>query len=288
MSKKYILYNSLAANGGCSNDIEALKASYPDGIMTDMCGIEHYNDFFNSLESTDEVIICGGDGTLNHFVNDIKGIEITNPVYYYAVGSGNDFARDLGKKRADKPDYQINEYIKDLPTVYVNGMERLFLNGIGFGIDGYCCEVGDKIREKHRKQGKSKPINYIPIAIKGLLFDFKPANAVIIVDGIKYTYKRVWLAPSMNGRYFGGGCMPTPAQKRLSDDKKLSVMLYHGAGRLTALVLFPTIFKGKHIKYEKVVKVHSGKEITVEFDHPTPLQIDGETVLGVTSYTVRV
>ena len=31
-----------------------------------------------------------------------------------------------------------------------------------------------------------------------------------------------------------------------------------------------------------------GKDITVTFDRPTPLQIDGETVLGVTSYTVTV
>ena len=30
-----------------------------------------------------------------------------------------------------------------------------------------------------------------------------------------------------------------------------------------------------------------GHEITVEFDRPCALQIDGETVLGVTSYTVK-
>ena len=29
------------------------------------------------------------------------------------------------------------------------------------------------------------------------------------------------------------------------------------------------------------------KEVEVEFDRPTPLQIDGETILGVTSYKVK-
>jgi hypothetical protein len=34
--------------------------------------------------------------------------------------------------------------------------------------------------------------------------------------------------------------------------------------------------------------VLQGKSITVTFDRPTSLQIDGETVLGVNSYTVKV
>jgi diacylglycerol kinase family enzyme len=50
---------------------------------------------------------------------------------------------------------------------------------------------------------------------------------------------------------------------------------------------FPSIFKGEHVKKTKIVKVFSGKEITVEFDRPTAIQIDGETILGVTKYTAR-
>ena len=47
------------------------------------------------------------------------------------------------------------------------------------------------------------------------------------------------------------------------------------------------IFKGEHIKHTKMVAVHTGREITVEFDRPTPLQIDGETIRDVTRYTAR-
>ncbi len=46
------------------------------------------------------------------------------------------------------------------------------------------------------------------IAIKGLLFHYRPTNAVITVDGVTHTYKKVWLVPTMNGRYYGGGMMP--------------------------------------------------------------------------------
>ena len=51
-------------------------------------------------------------------------------------------------------------------------------------------------------------------------------------------------------------------------------------------MVFPSIFKGEHISHKDMVDVMSGHEITVEFDKPTPLQIDGETILGVTKYTV--
>ena len=51
---------------------------------------------------------------------------------------------------------------------------------------------------------------------------------------------------------------------------------------------FPGIFKGEHVKHKDMVEVLSGKRITVEFDKPQSLQIDGETILGVTSYTATV
>ena len=75
----------------------------------------------------------------------------------------------------------------------MNGKKYKFINGIGYGIDGYCCEVGDKMREE-----AVKDINYTSIAIKGLLFHYHPTNATVTVDGRKHTYKKVWLAPTMN------------------------------------------------------------------------------------------
>ena len=53
---------------------------------------------------------------------------------------------------------------------------------------------------------------------------------------------------------------------------------------LKALTVFPSIFKGEHIRHIHVVEVLTGQNITVEFDRPAPLQIDGETIPGVSSY----
>ena len=55
-----------------------------------------------------------------------------------------------------------------------------------------------------------------------------------------------------------------------------------------ALMVFPNIFKGEHVKEEKIVKIYKGHSVTVEFDKPTALQIDGETIRNVTSYSVTI
>ena len=145
-------------------------------------------------------------------------------------------------------------------------------------------DIGDMVRETK----PNEPINYAGIAIKGLLFHYKPTLAEVTVDGKKYTYKKTWIAPTMNGKCYGGGMYPTPDQKRISDDKKITVMIMHGCGRLRALMAFPSIFKGGHVKRTKMVALHEGREITVKFDRPAALKIDGETVLDVSEYTMKV
>ena len=277
----YVLYNGLSGNGSGKAKAEEINTFLGgmEPVFKDVTKISGYGEFFSGLNSDDRIYLCGGDGTLNRFINDTDGMEITQPVYYFPTGSGNDFWNDLGKKPGDAP-VQINEYIKDLPFVEVNGMKRRFLNGIGYGIDGYCCEVGDQMRAA----GNEK-IDYAGIAIKGLLFHYKPTNAEIDVDGNKYSYKKVWLAPSMNGRYYGGGMIATPGQDRLGKDRLLSLLVFHGSGKIRTLAIFPSIFKGKHVDHKKVVEVKTGHRITVTFDRPVALQIDGETVLNVTTYT---
>ncbi len=287
MATKYILYNPYAGNGKCQAGAEELQRTYENSVLINMNRISSYKVFFDGLEPDADIIICGGDGTLNRFANDTKGVNYPNKVYCYAMGTGNDFLRDIGHGPLEKPDFCISEYLKNLPAVTVNGKESVFLNGVGYGIDGYCCEVGDMLREQNEKKKSDKPINYTAIAIKGLLFYFKPRNATVTVDGKEYSFKKVWIAPTMNGRYYGGGMMPTPDQNRLNKDNKLSLMLFHGSGKLKTLMIFPSLFKGEHVKHKKHITILEGKEITVSFDSPTPLQIDGETVLGVTEYTVH-
>lgn len=275
---KYVLFNPFSANGECTKKSEEYQKTLECSKIIDITDITDYKNFFANLDKTDEIIICGGDGTLNRFVNNIDGIDIDNEIYYVPMGTGNDFYADVTQETG-KP-ILINDYIKNLPVVTVKGKKYKFINGVGYGIDGYCCEVGDKLH------AEGKAANYTAIAIKGLLFHFKPVCATVTVDGVEHTYKKVWIAPTMFGRRYGGGMIPTPEQIRGGEE--LSLMMFHGSGKLKTLMIFPSIFKGEHVKKEKYVTVLKGKNITVKFDSPRALQIDGETVLDVEEYTANV
>lgn len=246
-----------------------------------MTTISDYAAWLGTLPVDASLIIAGGDGTLNRFLNDTDGMALPEKLYYFATGSGNDFLHDLGLEKGADP-VPVTQYLRDLPTVTVNGKHWRFLNGIGYGIDGYCCEVGDALRGK-----SDKPVNYTAIAIKGLLFHFHPANAEVTVDGKTKRYRRVWLAPTMNGRFYGGGMMVTLDQHRGNAEGKVSVCVMHGSGKIKTLAVFPSIFKGGHVKHTEMVEILTGHDIEVRFDRPCALQIDGETIRNVTSYSVH-
>lgn len=280
--KYHILHNPFAGHGSHDEQLGRITALYGENTrIVNITEIGSYADFASTLEDDDVIILCGGDGTINRFVNDSEGVEINNDILYSPMGTGNDFLRDI-EVPFDTDPFSIKKYIEKLPECEINGKKYRFLNNVGFGIDGYCCEIGDKLKAE-----SPKPVNYTAIAIKGLLFHYKPTNATVVVDGKTYNYKKVWLAPTMNGRYYGGGMNATPEQKRDDPEGKLSVMLFHGKGRLATLMAFPSIFEGKHVEKKNIVSIHTGKDITVTFDSPAPVQIDGETILGVTSYTAK-
>ena len=278
--KHFILYNPTAGHGHADEEMNILRGDFTcESILIDVTNPCGYVDALSDIRPDDVITISGGDGTLNKFINNMDIDNIPCDVYYYGSGSGNDFLHDITDgKFTDKP-LKINKYLKGLPTVTVNGKSYRFINGIGFGLDGYCCEKGDELKEK------GKPVNYTAIAITGLLFKFKPRKASVTVDGKKYRFNKVCIAPTMHGRCYGGGMIPTPEQDRLAG-KGVSFMALHGAGRVKILTIFPSIFKGEHVKHRDVVTIIPSREVEVEFDAPCALQIDGETIRNVKKYKV--
>ena len=265
---KYYLFNPLANNG--------IKSYIPEGAELIDASKTDYKAFFDGLKEDDEVVLIGGDGTINYFINHVDTSQLRNNVYLYGNGTGNDFLNDI--KEQPGKEILLNPYLNNLPVARVNGKEYKFINNMSFGIDGYCCEEADKIKAKK----PNKKINYTAIAIKGLLYAFKPRHAWVEVDGRVYEFDNCWLAPAMKGRYCGGGMMLAPDQDRASD--VLTVIVYMSKSKIRSLKNFPLIFEGKHVKLTDMVKVITGKKIHVRFSEPCAVQIDGETILNVREY----
>lgn len=277
---KYIFYNPKANNGSKDEAAKKLQTIIGESKLIDATAVS-YKEKLAELNENDEIYLVGGDGTLNYFINDMGDTELKQSVYFYPSGTGNDFLRDVNQFADENGLVKVNDFIKNLPTVFVKDIEKKFINGIGFGLDGMCCQIGDDMKAK-----SDKKINYTSIAIKLLLFSYKPKNAKVVVDGKEYCFKNVWILPTMKGKFYGGGLMIAPKQDRNDPDGRVTVVIYNGRSRLKSFMYFPKLSKGK-LDNVKMLTVLTGKDIYVEYDEPTALQIDGETVRDVKSYSVK-
>ena len=104
------------------------------------------------------LLVVGGDGTLNEVVNGIytSNIEDKNQVSIALIpyGTGNDWARYWGlhksKRKLSDRFYERNRVKVDIGrlTYYEDGEERTryFINGLGVGLDGQVCKTTDHMK----------------------------------------------------------------------------------------------------------------------------------------------
>ena len=240
---------------------------------------ENVREFLGTLTSEDKIYLCGGDGTLHHFVNNARGFKFPCPVFVIRSGTGNDFLNDVGQTDPATL-IDVSMYLSDLPEVEIDGEKRLFINGVGMGIDGEVC---DGVEQYKKKTGKKA--NYTAIALKLLAYKYKRPSATVTVDGVTHHFNDVWMASAMHGRYFGGGMMIAPTQDRTTG--KMSVMVMHGGSRPKILTIFPSVFNGGHIKHKDIVEIFECDEVTVQFNIPIGFQADGEVKPQMLTYTAR-
>lgn len=277
----YILYNPKANNE--NNDLNLISV----GGESESVPVKKINlleldvvAFCDSLTESDRVLICGGDGTLHHFANNVYGLNFPCAVCVIRSGTGNDFLNDIGQLDSETL-IDIRPYLKGLPVVEVNGKSLRFINGAGLGVDGAVCRGVEDFKKTH----PNKKANYTVIALKELGYRYKRPSGTVTVDGVAHEYKDIWAVSTMKGKFYGGGMMIAPGQDR--DSGKVSVMAMHGGSRLKTLSVFTKVKKGEHVKHTEMVEMLEGYEIIVKFDSPTDMQVDGEVITGVYEYVVR-
>ena len=68
-----VLYNPLSGKSNGRERAEKIRGYYPEEtVFCDVTVAEDINELITNSGDDDRIIICGGDGTLNHFVNSIE------------------------------------------------------------------------------------------------------------------------------------------------------------------------------------------------------------------------
>lgn len=248
-----------------------------------------------------QLIVLGGDGTLNEVIQGIHDYKHTT-IGYIPTGSSNDFARDLGiastptaalmnilHKHAVKAlnigllTYLDGNDISSNQSVRNSSSERRLFNvSSGIGFDAAVCKkaMDSTMKDILNHMGLGK-LTYLGIAITKLL-TLKPIACDIYLDDKESIhYDRLLFATAMIHKYEGGGFMFCPQAD--ATDHLLDLCVAHHVSIGRALHILPSAFQGKHINFPEVA-IHRAHTIRLCADTPLFVHTDGE----VTTYAKEI
>jgi diacylglycerol kinase (ATP) len=214
----------------------------------------------------DAFIVVGGDGMVNLGTNLVVGTKV--PLGIVPSGTGNDMARGLGipydnteaaiehlVQALGRPARSIDtgrvEYLDDETGVV---SQRRFACVLSAGFDAIVNERANNMR--HPKG----PSRYM-IALGLELARLKPIPYRLVLDGQQVIETSGALISVGNNVSLGGGMKVTPDAK--VDDGLLDVLVVKSLSRFNFLRIFPTVFKGEHVKDPRVT-IYRAKRIRIE------------------------
>lgn len=216
-------------------------------------------------EGEREIIVLGGDGTLNEVLNGLDDPSVCK-LGLVPSGTGNDFASRMGIP-AD-PEKAILRILdgEAKPVDYIDVSGTRSMNVAGLGID---VDVLERC-QRGRLKGK---IKYLLSLVKSL-FTFKGIKVKIECEGRETETREVLICAVCNGSVFGGGIKICPeADPR---DGQFNVVIVDCLGGVLKIVqAFIELMKGKILTYPLTTYFKADK-VTFVPEEKCPIQLDGE------------
>ncbi|MGW1769225.1 diacylglycerol kinase [Streptomyces sp. NPDC002073] len=208
-------------------------------------------------EGTGAVIAVGGDGMLSLALQAVAGTLV--PLGVVAVGTGNDFARELGLPVAD-PAAAGRLAAAALKGSAIREVDLGRVAGRWYGTvlcSGFDSRVNDRGNRMRLPAGRFK----YDLAILAELAAFRPFPYRITLDDGPVIETEATLVAVGNGSSYGGG-MRICAGAR-TDDGLFDVTVVGACSRTTLLRVFPRVYRGTHLSHPKVT-VHRAAKVTLE------------------------
>lgn len=223
-------------------------------------------EFLAVDQSITEILVLGGDGTLNYVVNEIQTNQY--PISVVSNGTGNDSVKSLhGESNFEKQvEIAIGGRIRKFDLGICNG--RAFVNGVGIGFDG---EVVREMEEKKSKRGGR--LDYLYTVLR-IVAGYKEKKISFTMDG-KTFERKILLMTISNGTTFGAGFVINPFAK--ANDGFLDVCLLNEIKPLMRFWHLPKLKFGTHHKI-KPAEFYKIKKVRIDLTDELFAHLDGEAI----------
>ena len=253
--------------------------------------IDHAAASLSSDGSEKTVVILGGDGTLNEFLNGLTDTSHIR-IGYIPIGSGNDFARGMGITMNYKEELDLILHDKQTRQIhygivsYSSGREKKFFVSAGIGYDARVCYEVDHSRLKSLlgMLGLGRLV-YLFIGVQHLL-RARTYTASLSVDGETALEGEGFLFASFHMLpYEGGGFKFCPDQR--PEEDMLHICVAKGIAKKKIPFIIPQALLGTHI-YREGVYQYRCSEARIQASQPEYVHTDGETDHQYTSIRLSV
>lgn len=257
-----LFFNPMAGSGSALRKLPQVEAYLrAKGIEYRLFALEYPS----TLEGFTDVLILGGDGTINHVLNRFPDLQI--PVGLLPGGTANDLAVELSASLDLQAclDLAVSGRACRLDAGRCNG--RIYMNCLGVGFDG---EVADEITRVRWLRGY---LRYLYTVIRKI-FQYRSRVMHTAWDGGQYQYKALTIMAA-NSQYSGGGFRVAPMAR--VNDGKLHMVVVDDIPLWKRLVYLPRFRKGKH-EGLPFVRTAGFARMHIKLDGPMRAHMDGETL----------
>ncbi|MEP6603932.1 MAG: diacylglycerol kinase family protein [Spartobacteria bacterium] len=272
--KRCIIVNPKA---GSVKDLDGLLEKFrrldPAAIhITAECGQAETHAREAAENGFDEIIIAGGDGTLNEIVNGVAPRLAEIRVGLIPLGTGNDFGRCLNLPEAvdDNIDIILAGLTSAVDVVRADSDHpRYFVNVSAGGFSGL---VDEKLTPEMKKTWG--PLAYLRSAAAALP-ELRSYRTTVELDAGENVDVDLYNVVIANGRFVAGGLPIAPeADPR---DGLLDVVLVASRPAAEMAVLAAQIYVGKHLDSDAITFRRS-KRVSVRSRPGMWFNVDGELV----------
>ena len=234
------------------------------------------------------LIVAGGDGTLNEAVNGILSQTVCSPekitIGVIPVGTGNDWIKTFGIPNDYKGAVKIikkgNTMRQDVGRITFpenNSMKTCyFANMAGFGFDAMVAEKTNRLKDKGRKG-----ISIYLQALGSSFWNYQTAKTRVVIDG--HEFDELIFSVSIGiGKFNGGGMMQAPGA--VPDNGLFQVTIIRKIGLFGILQNLSGLYSGKFVQ-DRRVSAHFAGNVSISAAKNIAGEADGE-ILGDNKFEI--
>jgi diacylglycerol kinase (ATP) len=289
MNRKFIYFiNPVSGTGGKAMLLEIIKnktaeKNIPFEVLhTNAAG--EYDSLKEKIitEKITDVIVCGGDGTVNKIAGVLLGAPVNIGIIPMGSGNGLAFAAKIPKRIHKALEIIFTGNTAYIDSFYINNKFSCMLCGLGFDA---------QVAHDFAKQNKRGLITYVKQSTKNF-FSAKPYPFEIILDG-KSIHTDAFFITIANSNQFGNNF--TIAPQASLHDGLLDIVVVNKMSKMRMIWTVLKQIRNGQVRMYEDKKYHRNdihyfqtKKLTIKNPQLAPLHIDGDPAETTAAFEIEI